>query len=164
MNLFLPSPEIDVSVQALDDKRVNKMVLETAQLLSTTIRLLDPHTVLPVYKMTHKNHPVNIWIRSTKDNYKYALNYFKVICEEYTFRTGKVHKSSTLHDYFNDFMLSQAFSALPDGLTLFANCTEFKDDEVHTAYKKTLMAKWDRDKLIPKWSKRDRPNWGKVGN
>jgi hypothetical protein len=33
MNLFLPDPSINISVQSLDDKRVNKMILETAQLL-----------------------------------------------------------------------------------------------------------------------------------
>jgi hypothetical protein len=160
MNLFLPSKSITVSVQSLDDKRVNKMILETAQLLSTAIRLLDPETTLPIYKITHKNHPVSIWVRSTVDNYIYAVNYFKVICEEYTYRTGKVHKSSTLYPYFIEFMASnESFLTLGKGLTQFANCTEFKEDEVHTAYKKTLLAKWERDKLIPKWSKRSRPTW-----
>jgi len=65
MNLFVPSPEIRPSVEALDDKRVVKMVLETAQLLSTAIRILDPETTLPIYKMTHKNHPVSVWVRSS---------------------------------------------------------------------------------------------------
>ena len=161
MNLFLPDPSIKVSVEALDDKRVNKMILETAQLLSTAIRIIDPDTELNIYKMTHKNHPVSIWVRSTIDNYIYALNYFKTISDEYTSRTGKVHKSSLLYPVFFEFITSnEGAMTLDKGLTPFANCTEFKEDEVHTAYKKTLEAKWIKDKLVPKWSNRERPMWG----
>lgn len=160
MNLFLPDPSIKVSVESLDDKRVNKMILETAQLLSTAIRIIDPDTELNIYKMTHKNHPVSIWVRSTIDNYIYTLNYFKTISDEYTYRTGKVHKSSLLYPVFFKFITSnEGAMTLNKGLTPFANCTEFKEDEVHTAYKKTLESKWIRDKLIPKWTNRSRPTW-----
>lgn len=160
MNLFLPSPVIETSVQSLDDKRVNKMVLETAQLLSTAIRIINPETIMPIYKMTHKNHPVNIWIRSSENNYKYALDYFVTICNEYAYRFGKTHKSQGLLPHFVEFFKYICTEKnFPRDQTPFANCTEFKEDEVHTAYKKTLMAKWERDKLIPKWSKRNRPNW-----
>lgn len=161
MNLFVPSPEIRPSVEALDDKRVVKMVLETAQLLSTAIRILDPETTLPVYKMTHKNHPVSIWIRSSQDNYKYGLNYFVAICFEYTHRFGKTHKSQALLEHFLAFYNTFVIKAnLPLIQTQFANCTEFKTDEVHTAYKKTLTSKWNNDKITPRWTNRNKPMWG----
>lgn len=160
MNLFVPSPIIETSVQALDDKRVVKMVLETAQVLSTAIRTLNPETTMPLYKMTHKNHPVSIWVRSSVDNYKYGLDYFVTICNEYTHRFGKTHKSQQLLPYFCEF-LKWLYTErnFPMEQTPFANCTEFKEDEVHTAYKKTLIAKWNKDKLKPKWTKRTQPTW-----
>lgn len=40
MNIFLPADSIYASVQALDDKRLVKMVLETCQLLSNSMHLL----------------------------------------------------------------------------------------------------------------------------
>lgn len=161
MNLFLPDPSINISVQSLDDKRVSKMILETAQLLSTAIRVLDPETELNIYKITHQNHPVSVWVRSTIDNYIYTLNYFKTISDEYTHRFGKVHKSSLLYPVFFKFITSnEVVTTLNKGVTPFANCTEFKKDEVHTAYKKTLEAKWMNDKREPKWSNRPRPMWG----
>lgn len=159
MNLFVPSPSIEISVESLDDKRVVKMVLETAQVLSTAIRLHDPETTMPVYKMTHKNHPVSIWVRRTHDNYKYTLDYFVKICNEYTHRFGKVHKSQSLLPYFVEFYKNLAWSSADSGQTPFANCTEFKEDEVHLAYKKTLSNKWKNDKIKPRWTNRAKPIW-----
>lgn len=159
MNLFVPSPIIETSVEALDDKRVVKMVLETAQVLSTAIRVHDSETTMPVYKMTHKNHPVSIWVRTTSDNYKFTLDYFIKICNEYTYRFGKIHKSESLLPYFVEFYKVLATSSTPVVQTPFANCTEFKTDEVHTAYKKTLTNKWINDKITPRWTRRDKPIW-----
>lgn len=159
MNLFVPSPVIETSVEALDDKRVVKMVLETAQVLSTAIRLYDPETTMPVYKMTHKNHPVSIWVRATSDNYKFTLDYFIKICNEYTYRYGKIHKSESLLPYFVEFYKVLAISSTPVAQTPFANCTDFKKDEVHTAYKKALTTKWQNDKIKPRWTGRVRPEW-----
>lgn len=159
MNLFLPSPSIEISVESLDDKRVVKMVLETAQVLSTAIRLYDPETTMPVYKMTHKNHPVSIWVRTTPENYKYTLDYFVKICNEYTYRFGKIHKSESLLPYFIDFFKVLLNDTTNIGLTQFANCTDFKKDEVHTAYKKALTTKWKNDKIKPRWTGRTQPIW-----
>lgn len=159
MNLFVPSPSIDISVESLDDKRVVKMVLETAQVISTAIRLHDPETTMPIYKMTHKNHPVSIWVRDTQDNYKYTLDYFVKICNEYTYRFGKVHKSESLLPHFIEFYKYMAVSFTNNGQTPFANCTEFKDDEVHLAYKKALTKKWENDKIKPRWTNRAKPIW-----
>lgn len=159
MNLFLPYSDAQTSVQSLDDKRVSKMILETAQLLSTAIHIVNPNNALPIYKVTHKNHPVGVWIRSSLQNYIYALNYFKVISEEHTYRTGNVHKSSLLYPIFMQFIADNPTAFPIAEQTPFANCTEFKQDEVHTAYKKTLLAKWQNDVRKPKWTNRSKPTW-----
>lgn len=94
MNIFVTS---QCPVQSAKDHcsvHAVKMVVELAQLLSTAHFELDGHIV--GYKPTHKNHPSAIWVRQCSGNYQWAYNHFKALCEEYTFRTGKVHKSSEL--------------------------------------------------------------------
>jgi len=158
MNLFLPSPNIEISVHALDDKRIIKMCLETAQLLSSAVRLIDEDTNLSVYKLTHKNHPVSIWVRQSSENFAYTLEYFKAICDEYSLRFGKTHKSFLLYPLFNYFKHNHLVS-LDTDITPFVNCTDFLDEEIHTAYKKCLSQKWCNDKRSPKWTKRQIPTW-----
>lgn len=68
------------------------MILETAQLLSTAHVVLDGIQV--AYKKTHQNHPSAIWVRQSSGNYNWTFSLFKELMEEYTFRTGKIHKSS----------------------------------------------------------------------
>ena len=157
MNLFLPSPLIETSVESLDDSRTIKMCLETAQILSTAIRILDPETNKPVYKMTHKNHPVCVWTRHSFENYKYTLDYFVVICKEYTHRFNKTHKSFGIVSHFVDFLKEHKFENHEQ--TPFANCTDFKELEVHTAYKKALNTKWNNAKRNPRWTNRIQPEW-----
>jgi hypothetical protein len=69
MNIFLPYKDIKSNVVSLDDKRLNKMILEHAQLLSTAIILCGGQAS---YKPTHKNHPCAIFTRKTKCNYTYV--------------------------------------------------------------------------------------------
>ena len=67
MNIFVISQNPDECAQALDDLRLNKMILETAQLLSTAIRF-HGYTGNLAYKATHINHPCSIWARTSRGN------------------------------------------------------------------------------------------------
>jgi len=71
---------------------LRKMVVEALQILSTAHFVLDGIQV--GYKPTHHNHPSCIWSRNTSANYQWLYAHYKALCEEYTFRTGKIHKSS----------------------------------------------------------------------
>ena len=57
MNLFYVEREPVAAAQALCDKHVVKMILETAQMLSTAHRLSETPQAPFVYKVTHRNHP-----------------------------------------------------------------------------------------------------------
>jgi hypothetical protein len=95
---------------------MRKMIIEYAQLLSTAHRLLNPNCPDNIYRATHANHPSNVWCRETKSNYKWLYKLYKALCEEYTFRTGKVHASAR---FLNE--LSEVPPGVPEGpLTLFA--------------------------------------------
>lgn len=155
MNIFCTSDCPIESAQFLDDKRCIKMCLETAQLLSSALRLCG-HSGEGLYKITHKNHPSNVWARTTQGNYKWLLEHFRALCNEYNRRTGKTHASSALLPAFE-----RGVSLIPEGermpfsnnarnLTKGVDFTHEKD--TIKAYQLYLSERWESDKREPKWS------------
>lgn len=96
MNIFALSKNPVEAARLQCDKHVVKMILETAQMLSTAHRELgsdiDPNLL---YKKTHVNHPSAVWIRKSNQNYQWAVEHFEALCDEYTFRYEKTHLSDT---------------------------------------------------------------------
>lgn len=71
-----------------------KMLLESAQMLSTAVRELLPNEDhSQIYRESHKNHPSNIWLRESRQNLTWALRHADEISKEYTKRYGRTHKS-----------------------------------------------------------------------
>jgi hypothetical protein len=105
MNIFYLSEDPDECARWMVDKHVVKMILETAQLLSTAHRVLDGdpddgrlHDNLTnelLYKRTHKNHPSAIWARESDGNYRWLYRHLLALLKEYTFRYGKHHAVET---------------------------------------------------------------------
>lgn len=144
MNIFVTSPSPIESAKFLDDKRVVKMVLETAQMLSTAITECGG---TGFYKTTHRNHPCSVWARTSSTNYDWLRRHFKALCKEYALRYGKTHKCES---YMQD--IQEGLRYIPFGeLTDFPNCTTYKKEEIHTAYQRYLNDKWDTDKRRPTW-------------
>lgn len=113
MNIFYLSNDTKTCAMYHVNMHCVKMILETAQLLSTAHRVLDGKDSIilsksnrkqrvwilndsdmndTLYKATHINHPSAIWIRQSDANYKWLHNLLKDLCEEYTHRYGKIHK------------------------------------------------------------------------
>ena len=82
MNIFVTNTCPIKSAIILDDKRLIKMVLETTQLLSTTLSILGSEKA--PYKPTHKNHPCSVWVRESLDNFLWCVEYGLALCDEYT--------------------------------------------------------------------------------
>jgi hypothetical protein len=154
MNVFVIDPDTTKCAQALDDLRLNKMIIETAQLLSTAMRECG-YVGNDIYKSTHVNHPCAIWTRKTDSNYRWLLLYMSDLVEERQRRTGKGHKSYSI---FNT--LCGGPILMPKGdLTPFANCSLYKDHGIFDAYKLTMIDKWAKDKRPPKWTNTIKPSW-----
>lgn len=160
MNIFISDVDPVIAAQNLDDKRVVKMILESAQMLCTALHV-NGASQLAKYKKTHENHPSNVWARTSDSNYQWLLDHFKALCDEYEFRYSKTHAS---FDLYSDLIAGK--SHIPAGpLTPFANCAarsdmciDFKSEtDVPTAYQKYLVARWNTDKSKPKWSVRGEP-------
>lgn len=152
MNIFVTSECPKQAAQWLDDKRVVKMVLESAQMLATAMR---EHGGEPTYKSTHVNHPANVWARQTNANYVWLLRHFYYLCQEYKARYNKEHKC---FNYMDEFIAGIA--VIPVGSrTPFVNCAANKEfgvsykhvEDVCMAYQLYLNDRWDTDKRIPTW-------------
>ena len=103
MNIFFVDEDPVVAAQALVDKHVVKMILESAQLMSTAHRILDGEKIGKqyvlhdaresyLYKTTHINHPSAKWIREAVENYNWLVDHFFALMVEYNFRYEKQHK------------------------------------------------------------------------
>ena len=105
------------------DKHIVKMPIEYAQLLSTAHRLLDGEMYLGktangrnikrwrldderediLYKASHINHPSAQWVRESAIQYQFMYDMFVALCDEYTYRYGKVHMTdSKLRELLNE--------------------------------------------------------------
>lgn len=120
MNIFYVDHDPSIAAKSLVDRHVVKMILESAQLLSTAHRLVDgteykakspktgrnirrwrlpPNIDSVLYHATHVNHPSAIWTRESQKNYTWLFNHFVSLLEEYTYRYDKNHKCSFLVDH-----------------------------------------------------------------
>lgn len=155
MNIFVTSLCPIKSAHFLDDVRCRKMLLESAQLLSSALRVCG-YNNNDIYKITHLNHPSNIWTRTTRGNYQWLLSHFVALCNEHTRRTGKVHASSKLLPVFeaNINLIPKGdrtpFSNNARNLSKGVDFTHIQD--VTVAYQLYLNERWDNDKREPTWS------------
>lgn len=101
MNIFFLDKDPIKSARAMTNKHVVKMILETAQLLSTAHHILDEEKTPfkdTLYKKTHVNHPSAVWVRESSENYYWAYDHFKALCIEYNKRYHKIHMTETKLD------------------------------------------------------------------
>ena len=87
MNIFVLDENPSLAAKYHCDKHVVKMILESAQMLST----INPSP--SSYKPTHKNHPCTLWAAASFNNYQWLYRLALALGDEYTYRYGKVHKS-----------------------------------------------------------------------
>lgn len=99
MNIFSLDNDPKVCATMHCDKHM-KMVLESAQLLSTAHRVLDGPEFKDdrkfLYKVTHVNHPCALWTRQSNNNYTWLYCLYRELCNEFFYRRGKHHASSAL--------------------------------------------------------------------
>lgn len=93
MNIFYLNYNPMVCAEEHCDKHVVKMIVEYGQLLSTAHRILDNNQ--RVYKEAYVNHPSTVWTRTNRSNYKWLSMLFYFLCQEYTYRYNKTHKTYT---------------------------------------------------------------------
>ena len=156
MQLFITSPDPFLCANYLDDKRLNKQIIECIQILSTALWMRDCNIAETLYSKgkiylpTHENHPI---CKNAKYHYLDILRFTGACTYEYLCRFYKNHKCLyyliILYDYF--YLFEEKYPHKP-----FLNCTTNHKhiSDVYKAYKAELHLKWSTDKVQPKWSNR----------
>jgi hypothetical protein len=93
MNIFYVDRSPVAAAQALCDKHVVKMVLESAQIMCT---VLDGKGIPAKYKATHRNHPCTVWASKSRDNFNWLARHALSLANEYEHRYGREHKSKAV--------------------------------------------------------------------
>ena len=178
MNIFILSENPREAAQMMCDKHIPKMIVESAQMMSTVHRMLDgePYraksnsgkTTQTYYKFddkrdelyylaVHKFHGCTKWTSESKANYEWHYKHFVSLGEEFEYRFGKTH--ATINKLGE--LLSKAPKNIPDigltpfyqAMTHFPEC--FHEDAVQ-AYRNYYhmakpFAKWQKGRPAPDW-------------
>jgi len=178
MNIFYIDECPRTAAQMQCDKHVVKMIVESGQMLSTAHRLLDGVEYFDqtyngrkirrwrledmrenvLYKSVHMNHPCTIWTRENSANYLWHYDHFIALCDEYTYRYGKIHSTDT--------QLRVLLSLLPNNiphsdeittpaLAMEESCKTNRDPI--ECYRRFYETKQNR--FTMHWSKRHVPEW-----
>ena len=181
MNIFVLSTDPVEAAQMQCNRHIVKMIVESGQMLSTVHRMLDgqltkrpsksgrtqvkyyehkdPTMESVLYKAVHFNHPCTVWSRESSANYEWHYDHFIALCDEYTYRYNKVHKTDT--------QLRSILKVLPQNiphgpLTQFKLAMKsnpecmFESDPVksYRLFYQTKQARFSMD-----WTKREVPSW-----
>ena len=90
MNIFYLDTCPTKSARMMTNKHVVKMIVESAQLLSTAHHVLDGASAMQnIYKKTHVNHPCAVWVRESDKNYEWLCEHLNALLIEYGARYNK---------------------------------------------------------------------------
>lgn len=158
MNIFILDTDPVKAAQYHCDKHVVKMVLETAQLLSTAVQVISHREINGLYRQTHLNHPCSIWARESLENFLWLTSLGNALGDEYTHRYKRQHKSAAViqlasyhaFDFWDKFPIRKGLE--------FVQCMpmDLRHKDPVTAYRNYYIS----DKLpFAKWTNRDMPPW-----
>lgn len=155
MNIFALHTDPMQAAHWHNDKHCVKMILESAQMLSTAIR--ETSDFDPKYKSTHVNHPCSKWVRATKENYTWLLFLSSYLNDEYRYRYDK----NCNHKSYDVILELPGVSDvdIPNGsLTSFEQAmpNKYKRECSIDAYRAYYIGE---KRHIASWKKRNVPSW-----
>jgi len=174
MNIFILDECPVISAQSLCDLHVNKMLIESTQLLC--IYLNKKGYTTPYKSNHHVNHPCVLWLEDFlfTDHLKWLQNHAYALANEYKYRTGKNHKcsfvlikiSSSIFDVIQKNIhvkCMQTKELFPRPKFIQVMPDEYKLENTIEAYRNYYISKQYTMKRPMKWTKRKLPVWFKFG-
>jgi len=155
MNIFVLDRDPRIAAEMHCDKHCVKMILETAQMLSTAHHVYNTPQAENLYKQAHLNHPCTKWVRESTSNYSWAWCLYHQLLVEFKKRRGKHHKSGELIHH-----LAHTPPEIPKiGLTPFVQAMpdKYKCNDAVQAYRayymgdKAEIAEWNWGTPAPGW-------------
>ncbi len=164
MNIFATDKCPIKSASNLCDKHVVKMILESTQMLCTALSLKGcPTAFIPKnksgspYRPAYENHPCNVWVRESQENFVWLLRHGLGISFEYALRYKKTHSCDSalfhiLRNNLHQWMPSEK------NLTTFAQAMpdKYKKKNSITAYREYYR---QEKKPIAVWKFTQPPKW-----
>tara|TARA_R100001079_G_scaffold109774_1_gene83451 strand:- start:616 stop:1122 length:507 start_codon:yes stop_codon:yes gene_type:complete len=166
MNIFVLDINPFIAAQCMDDVRVPKMCVESAQMMASALRrygATDEQMPLTKagkpYRGGYKHHPCTVWAGDSRANFQWLAHHAEALLDEYYHRFGKVH---ACHNPI--YQMSSMRDIIPEGdLTTFAQAMpdEYKDDDVVKAYRSYYKSK-QYSKGGVRYVRTDVPTWWEV--
>lgn len=168
MNIFAVSDDLTLCAQALDDKRLNKMLIETGQLLSAARILMGKPAP---YKISHAHHTATKWAVSRFQHRCWLGALGCAYYEEYRLRFGKTQHGAW--DNCGDLFVKYRDRLDPLFDIQYVNCARNKElgidfthiKNVRVAYRNYLCARWrialeeNNPKKVPSFTNRKPPTF-----
>ena len=157
MNIFVTDTDPCLSAIALDDKRIGKMALESAQLLSTVLRR---HGIDAPYKPV--DHPLVDWADADPLALFWLWSHYEGLLNEWEYRYEKEHGAKVILPLKHKLRLPPGdYTRLP----VFYNNAKRKSlnldytsvPDTIEAYRLYLRARWAL--AHPVWTARGKPSW-----
>lgn len=155
MNIFVLSKDPEEAAKFHNDKHVVKMILETAQILSSALHTRG-YNSKNIYRPTHTKGPCVKWARKSRANFNWLGTLGIALAREYTHRYGKIHKSF--------YVISECMKhtdLIPEGkVTKFPQVMpdQYRDKDVVKAYRNYYI---NEKANIASWKDRSTPDWWK---
>ena len=153
VNIFVLDEKPSVAARYHCDKHVVKMILETAQMLST-VHHKHGYDGEELYRPAFHRHPCTVWVGDSAANYSWTYQLLSSLCSEYTLRYNRIHATARLLE-----PLSWMPEELPDEpITPFAQAMpeDVKGPEAVAAYRNYYL-KYKR--RIAVWRFTEEPEW-----
>ena len=166
MNLFILSLIQREIAEFMMDKHVHKILLEAIQMLCSAKRILTPDDTEindKIYKIAHKNHPVTIWCRKSRDNFMWTIDLVEELHREWKYRYNhhedKKHKSYLIAEILKANIPSDELFET-SGLTPFALAMpeQYKCEDPVVSYRNYYMSE-EKQKIASWKKKREKPVW-----
>lgn len=171
MNIFYVDKDPIRAADALCDKHVVKMVLESAQILSTAAHLrgLVREHRQPVYKPTHVKHPCVLWATENGRAYLWLTRHALALASEYRYRYFKEHASLRVID--NCAGMQAMFGKDRMSWKEPPQCMpeKYKGPDAVKAYRqyyikeKAHIARWEHGREPPRWWFLDSAGYEHIG-
>lgn len=146
----------------LDDLRVRKMILETAQILCAALWIRGIWQE-GMYRPTHLRHPCVLWAEETPGAAWWLVQHAWEL-EEARRMAGaaRAHASLAMAERAGQLLMLDCSEHATCEVARFANCTGMVLEEgacVHLLYRERMRSKWRDMRDPPTWRGREVPAW-----
>lgn len=155
VNIFILDDDIARCAQYHCDQHVNKMILESVQLLCTA---LNKKGIETPYRSTHIKHPCILWVESSLSNFRWLCQLAVELNREFCWRFQRAKDHASIQVLrriesfcFDDCGLTPFAQAMPDHYKVPGNAI--------AAYRRFYIGEKSQ---FATWQRREAPAWYRV--